>query len=46
MSASGIDYTLLGTVTSDDKMVIDGEEFGKVSEAAGRYNSALAEKMA
>lgn len=46
MSASGIDYTLLGTVTSDDKMVIDGEEFGKVSEAAGKYNSALAEKMA
>ena len=46
MSASGIDYTLLGTVTSDDKMMIDGEEFGKVSEAAGKYNSALAEKMA
>lgn len=46
MSASGIDYTLLGTVTSDDKMVIDGEEFGKVSEASGIYNSALAEKMA
>ncbi|MCF8276390.1 MAG: phosphoribosylformylglycinamidine synthase subunit PurL [Flavobacteriales bacterium] len=46
MSASGVDYTLLGTVTSDDKMVIDGEEFGKVSEAKKTYNSVLANKMA
>jgi phosphoribosylformylglycinamidine synthase subunit PurL len=46
MSASGIDYTLVGTVTSTDKMVVDGEEFGKVSEASNTYNTVLANKMA
>lgn len=46
MSASKVDFTLLGTVTSDDKMSIDGEDFGKVSDAAKTYNTALAQKMA
>ncbi|MCB9187061.1 MAG: phosphoribosylformylglycinamidine synthase subunit PurL [Flavobacteriales bacterium] len=46
MSASGVDLTLLGTVTSNDKMLVDGEDFGSISEAAKKYNSVLAEKMA
>ncbi|MBI1287647.1 MAG: phosphoribosylformylglycinamidine synthase subunit PurL [Flavobacteriales bacterium] len=46
MTASGVDFTLLGTVTSDNKMTIDGDEFGHVSEASKTYNSVLAQKMA
>ncbi|TNF28272.1 MAG: phosphoribosylformylglycinamidine synthase subunit PurL [Bacteroidetes bacterium] len=46
MSASGVEFTLLGSVTSNDSMLVDGEEFGKVSEAAATYNTALAKKMA
>ncbi|MDP6909071.1 MAG: AIR synthase related protein, partial [Flavobacteriales bacterium] len=46
MTESGVDYTLLGTVTAEDAMSIDGEDLGKVSEAKALYNGALAEKMA
>jgi phosphoribosylformylglycinamidine synthase len=46
MSASGVDLTLLGTVTSNDRMVVDSEDFGSISEASKKYNSVLAEKMA
>ncbi|HAP70021.1 MAG TPA: phosphoribosylformylglycinamidine synthase subunit PurL, partial [Flavobacteriales bacterium] len=46
MSASEIDFSLLGTVTSTNQMVVDGEDFGEVSQADKTYNSVLAEKMA
>jgi phosphoribosylformylglycinamidine (FGAM) synthase-like enzyme len=46
MSASEIDFSLLGTVTESNQMIVDGEDFGKVSEADKTYNSVLAEKMA
>jgi phosphoribosylformylglycinamidine synthase len=46
MTASGLDFTLLGTVTSNDKMLIDGDDLGSVSEASAKYNSVLTEKMA
>lgn len=46
MSASEVDYTLLGAVTENDKMTVDGEDFGKVSEAKELYNGALGKKMA
>lgn len=46
MTASGIDLTLLGTVTTNDQMLIDGVEFGTVSKAKHTYHTALANKMA
>lgn len=46
MTASGIDFTLLGTVTSKDQMLIDGEDFGSVSKAKHTYNTVLSNKMA
>ena len=46
MSASEIDFSLLGTVTETNQMVVDGEDFGKVSDADKTYNSVLAKKMA
>jgi phosphoribosylformylglycinamidine synthase len=46
MSASGVEFTLLGTVTSNHKMVIDGEDLGTVTEAKKAYDSALGNKMA
>jgi hypothetical protein len=45
MSASEIDYSLLGTVTSNDLMTVDSENLGSVSEAKKRYHSALSTKM-
>jgi len=46
MSASGVDFTLLGTITSGQSLLIDGEDFGSVSDAKKAYDSALGSKMA
>jgi phosphoribosylformylglycinamidine synthase II len=46
MSASDVDFSLLGTVTESNQMVVDDENFGQVSDAAKTYNSVLASKMA
>jgi len=45
MSASETEYTLLGIVTDNNAMTVDGDDFGKISEAKIKYDSALAEKM-
>ena len=45
MTASGLDFTLLGNVTSADRMIVDGEDLGAVSAASRKYNSVLADKM-
>jgi len=45
MTGSGVDLTLLGTVTADDTMTIDGKDLGKVTEANKLYSGALARRM-
>ena len=34
-----------GTVTENNQMAVDGEDFGKVSNADKTYNSVLSKKM-
>ncbi|SMO49217.1 phosphoribosylformylglycinamidine synthase subunit PurL [Solitalea koreensis] len=41
MSTSGVDFTLLGTVTTNDEMIIDGQSFGKVPAAKNVYDNVL-----
>jgi phosphoribosylformylglycinamidine synthase len=45
MTGSAIDCTFLGSVTKNDNMMVDGEDFGLVSEAKTTYNSVLSNKM-
>ena len=45
MTGSAIDYTFLGSVTANDKMIVDDEDLGRVSEAKKKYNSVFANKM-
>ena len=45
MSASEVDFSLIGTVTENDQMIVDGEDFGKMRDASDRYHSVLAQKM-
>jgi phosphoribosylformylglycinamidine synthase len=45
MSTSEVDFSLVGTVTDKDHMIIDGEDFGKVSDADKTYNTVMASKF-
>lgn len=45
MSASEVDFSLIGTVTEDGKMVVDGEDFGKMSDADKTYNTVMASQF-
>lgn len=41
MSTSGVEFSLLGTVTESSEMLIDGESFGKVPSAKNVYDNVL-----
>ena len=45
ISASDVDYTLLGEVTENGSLTIDGEDFGLVKEKKAIYDNALAESV-
>jgi len=46
LTASDIEFTFLGEVTDTDDMIIDGQNFGSLSEAVRLYDGVLAGKMA
>jgi phosphoribosylformylglycinamidine synthase subunit PurL len=46
LTASEVEFTLLGEVTSSDEMVIDGQSFGSLKEAVKLYDGVIAGKMA
>ncbi|MNH33096.1 hypothetical protein D3C79_935860 [compost metagenome] len=41
MSTSGVEFSLLGTVTESPEMFIDGDSFGKVPSAKNVYDNVL-----
>jgi phosphoribosylformylglycinamidine synthase II len=45
LTASEVEFTLLGEVTSSDEMVIDGHRFGSLKEAVKVYDGVIAGKM-
>ena len=46
LTASDIEFTFLGEVTDTDDMIIDGQNFGSLSEAVKLYDGVLGGKMA
>jgi phosphoribosylformylglycinamidine synthase subunit PurL len=46
LTASEVEFTLLGEVTSTDGMMIDGHNFGSLQDAVKLYDGVLAGKMA
>jgi len=45
LTASEVEFTFLGEVTSSDEMVIDGHSFGSLQEAVKLYDGVIAGKM-
>ncbi len=45
LSASGIDFTLLGEVTGDSNLIVDEENFGSISELKNTYDNAIGNIM-
>lgn len=45
LSASGIDFTLLGEVTGDSNLIVDEENFGSVAELKNTYDNAIGNIM-
>ncbi len=45
LTASEVEFTFLGEVTSSDTMVIDGHHFGSLQDAVTLYDGVLARKL-
>ena len=45
LSASGIDFTLLGEVTTENNLIVDEENFGLVAELKNNYDNAIGNIM-
>lgn len=45
LSASGIDFTLLGEVTAENNLIVDEENFGSVTELKNTYDNAIGNIM-
>ena len=45
LSASGIEFTLLGEVTAENSLVVDEENFGSVTELKNTYDNAIGNIM-